>query len=786
MGKGKSQTIGYHYLFSILFGIGRGPIDELHAIKVGEKLAWGGNAYDNTLQAINKPDLFGGEKKEGGIQGLFRLQQGQADQVLPGAQSGSVTTLGGFTWTATEGIWRLFFKAFNNGPNGGVRTLPDIKQQITSESGGNMGELRGRVTLWFDGLAASMNPYIKPWEFRVRRAKKGWHLDNCWYPAKAIIYLRNSTIHAMNPAHIIYECCTNPAWARGIDTSEIDENSFILAANQLCAEAFGLCLVWFRQEDISDFIQTVLDHIGAVLFTDRQTGKVTLKLVRDDYVVGDLPLFTPSSGLLEVLEDDTGSSDTAYNEVIVTGHDPIENNDIQSRAHNLAAFRAQGSPSTLDQPYPGLPTLDLCARVALRDLKVNAAGLRKFKVVLDRRGFRIHPGAVFRIAHPARGIGEIVLRAGEIDDGKMLDGKITISTVQDVFGLPSTSFVTPTENTWSPPSDIAEPVEDARLLEANFRQVYGTQGAAEAEAVPAGDSYAIVLASSPTPRTLSYDLLARAEGETDWRQTGEHYFTGTATLAAELLPAATTFVVENVYEFPPDSLVDQSLLVGDEYCRIDSYDSGTKEFTVARGVLDTWPDRHEAGTRIWLADDDPASGGRLYAQGETVEAKLLTRTFSSLLSEDEAPLLTEEMGGRVFRPYPPADVEVDGDSIYDPALEYTEPTITWAERNRITQADTMIGFFEGPVSAEPGTTYRIRVYNSKDAASPVATHDGIASGWQHTSTLQTADGVAPVGGKIWYELVAVRDGVESWEPTRFAVPVDSGYGYSYGYNYGGL
>ena len=76
----KKQTIGYHYFFSILFGIGRGPIDELRAIKVGEKMAWEGSSCDNGTDTINKPELFGGEKREGGIQGAFRLQQGKADQ----------------------------------------------------------------------------------------------------------------------------------------------------------------------------------------------------------------------------------------------------------------------------------------------------------------------------------------------------------------------------------------------------------------------------------------------------------------------------------------------------------------------------------------------------------------------------------------------------------------------------------------------------------------------------------------------------------------------------------
>lgn len=757
------QTIGYHYLFSILFGIGRGPIDELRAIKVGDKIAWEGHHCEG-MGVINKPQLFGGKKKEGGIQGLFRLLQGEADQVIPGAERRVVSSR------------RRDPYAFGN--------LPDLKALVAAETGGEMGELRGRVTLWFDGLVTSMNPYIKEWRFRIRRAKKGWANDNCWYPEKAIIYMGEGRIFAMNPAHILYECCTNPAWGRGLNPALIDENSFILAANTFCDEGFGLCLTWFRKEEISEFIRSVLDHVGATLYTDRETGKVTLKLARDDYTVADLPLFTPSSGLLDIREDDSSSTDNGVSEVIVTGHDPITDSPIEMRAHNLAAFRAQGSISTLEQTYKGLPTKELCARVAQRDLRASAAGLRKFKVVLDRRGFRIHPGAVFRIEAPTRGIGQIVLRAGEIDDGNMRDGKITISAVQDVFVLPATSFVSPVENTWTPPSDVAVAATSERLMEASFRAAYLLRGAVEAEGVAPGTGYVVAIAGRPTTRSQSYDMLSKAEGEADFTQTGEHYFTGTALLVADLSISATSFVVEGITESPDESLVGAALMIGDEIVRIDDYDEETFTFTVARGAEDTWPSAHAAGTRVWLVDDDPATDARQYAEGETVEAKLLPRTFSDQLAEEDAALLALEVEGRIARPLPPADVKVDTLSIFELTGEYDEPTFTWSGRNRVTQADSLVGYYEAPVTPEAGTTYRLRVYAAEDSTSPIATHDDITSGWQYTTALQTTDGTNTLGA-VWLELVAVRDSVESWRPRRFRVVLRSGWGYSWGFNWGG-
>src|SRR3546814_6453257 len=131
-------------------------------------------------------------------------------------------------------------------------------------------------------------------------------------------------------------------------------------------------------------------------------------LVRDDYVLDDLPLFTPDTGLLDIREDDSGSADTSFNEVIGTGRSPINNQDFQVRAQNLAAFQAQQAVSSLDQDYRGIPTKELLSRVVLRDLRANATGLKRYTVVLDRRAWRLAPGMPFRISDPKRGISNVV------------------------------------------------------------------------------------------------------------------------------------------------------------------------------------------------------------------------------------------------------------------------------------------------------------------------------------------------------------------------------------------
>lgn len=513
-GGGGGGIAGYRYYFGIHMGVSRGPIDELILVKVGDRYAWAGSVTESGSITIDAPQLFGGEKGEGGVQGNLHLMFGEPTQVA----SPQLEAMHG---TAMPGYRRIF-------------------------------------TAFFDGLVSMMNPYPKPWKFRIRRALQGWdgpvfypetcvipltrpvypgetERDITWYDTPHIIAtttinkalsvgdrsfdvpapagsvfdgvlilsygneyalvlgteysvtgttitvltdifdstdvvpwvvtyqytglygsgglaVGTSFIHAMNPAHIIYETMTNREWGRGLDRAEIDEAQWRETALQLYNEGFGLCIKWSRQEPIESFVQGILDTIGAVLFTDRKTALLKLKLIRGDYVADDLPLFDAESGLLEIREAPVAASSNLINEVHVKYHDPVTDKPRKVRVDNLAGKQATGGAvNLLSKEYIGVPIGSLAGRLAQRDLRATGIGLRRFTVVLDRRGYEIEPGGVFRIRDLARGVRDLVLRAGRIEDGTLTDGKITISAMQDVFGFPSSSYVGDEPPAWIPP-----------------------------------------------------------------------------------------------------------------------------------------------------------------------------------------------------------------------------------------------------------------------------------------------------------------------------------------------
>lgn len=796
MGGGKKQTIGYRYYFSLHMGLGRGPINEIAQIRVGDIPALDTPievGSEGKLTYINKPDLFGGEKKEGGIQGPLFVYNGARDQELIGAVDVNAVAssgTGGGGLSAGQIITAAFsptlFALFGKGKASATRpvtTLPSIAASL----GGDVPSFRGVVSVWFDGLVCAMNPYPKEWSFRVRRSTAGWFNDTPWYPAKARVVLQSEqggVIHAMNGAHILWEVNTNPEWGRGMPAEMIDENSFIAAANQLCDEGFGLCIPWFRQENIKEFIPVVINHIGGVQYVDRETGKLTLRLIRGDYIVEDLPLFTPDTGLIDIQDDDSSGEETSYNEVVVKGFDPSTKEDISIRVQNLASIQSQEEIISNTIEYRGLPTRELCARVAQRELKVQLP-LRKMSVILDRRGWRIAPGMPFRISHPAKGIQNLVLRAGECNDGTLPNGQITIKAVQDIFGMPATSFVTPAPGGWTPPSFEPVPTPESFLYELNWRDYYLRSQQADRDAVDVGTSFVAELAKDPPGvSTQGFDIASKLSTEEEYVLYSNGGFTAWMILDSDIGPLdeELTLKPENIANFMSEYVEGMVVMIDDEHIQLVEFDEDTRIGTLKRGVADTIPAPHLADKTVWLIDDEMVSDNREYQDGEIVNAKALTRTTTGLLDPALAVEDTLEVNQRVFRAYPPGDVKVDGVSVYLERGIASEPVLTWAHRDRIMQQDFPIDHREASIGPEPGVSYRVRIF-AEDGVTLLSEHDaGSVDTWTYDSAMQLADG-NPV--RVVMELESVRDELASQFHYRFEVVVRGGWGYGWGDNWGG-
>lgn len=501
-GGGGSQVIGYRYYFGLHMGVSRGPVDELLAIRVGEKLAWAGSVTDNANFRINAANLFGGDKGEGGISGWCAVRFGAPSQsddfAVPTEVVGSV----GGSWFTLPGE---------------VVGLPATTLQ--SVTGFTQPNFRGMFTLFFDGLVTSLNPYPKAWKMRVRRVLKGWQEGTMpsWVTTYGRIIMTpndfaslsdqfgDKYIHAMNPAAIIYECLTNKQWGRGLDVSAIDDDSFAASAQKLFEEGFGLCIKWSRKETIRSFIQSILNHCAGTLYTDRRTGKITFRLIRDDYDVATLPLFTPESGLLEVSANDVTNNAEQINEVQVKYRHAVTNETRIVRTDSLGGVMgAYGITNSTTRDFVGIPTASLAQRVAERELRGLASNIRRYTFSLDRRGYTVYPGQAIRIAHPAMDIPDTVVRVGKIEES-FKEGKIKITAVQDVFGLPSETFGGSVGSTWTPP-DNTPCVPFNEVFEVPYFMVARYTSASDFAYVDIASAGVGVVADKGKPLNGAYDI----------------------------------------------------------------------------------------------------------------------------------------------------------------------------------------------------------------------------------------------------------------------------------------
>ena len=75
-GGGKEYTVGYWYGLGMHMVLCHGPVDEVQEVQVGERTAWTGSATSNASININRRDLFGGEEREGGVDGTLDVMMG--------------------------------------------------------------------------------------------------------------------------------------------------------------------------------------------------------------------------------------------------------------------------------------------------------------------------------------------------------------------------------------------------------------------------------------------------------------------------------------------------------------------------------------------------------------------------------------------------------------------------------------------------------------------------------------------------------------------------------------
>lgn len=141
-GSSKKQTVGYKYYLGMHMILCHGPVDFLRKIYVDTKTAFNGVLESGQI-SINQPNLFGGEKREGGVVGAVDFEPGDPTQ-----------------------------------------TRNDYLQ---ARLGSSIPAFRGVVGVVLRQVYLGVNPYLKRWAFRVQRVHVRQDGIAQWYDSKSEI-----------------------------------------------------------------------------------------------------------------------------------------------------------------------------------------------------------------------------------------------------------------------------------------------------------------------------------------------------------------------------------------------------------------------------------------------------------------------------------------------------------------------------------------------------------------------------------------------------------------------
>lgn len=705
---GKRQTVSYWYGASLHMALCHGPVDALTEIIIGDKTAWTGNVTANGSVVVFAPDLFGGEEREGGPNGVLEVMMGGATQA----------------------------------PNA----------YLQGKFGANIPAFRGVVTVLYRGRLQAGNPYLKPWRFRVRR------IPAAWYPAKASIGSGDA-----NPAHIIRECLTDTTWGLGWPAADIDDASFTAAADTLHGESFGLSILWERDIAIEEFIASVLRHIDGILFIHPRTAQFTLRLVRGGYSVPSLPLYGPAN-VLAVREIVRPAPADLANQIVLTYRDGASGRPASITVQNLALIAAAGGVVSASVEYDGIANATLAARVAQRELAQHGAALLRVSLIADRSASSLLPGDVFRFTWPEAGITETVLRAVRVGYGAPRDGGVHIDAVQDVFSLPQAAYAPLPSSGWTSPVSNPAPCPAQALIEVPYwlivQDVVGEIPSILGD-ISADEGMVAALGLRPSADAIDYQCVVWDAAAAAWVDRGRGQFAWTALLASALPQAASdaTVAVTSTVDWSAIGIGDL-VLIDDEMLVVVAYDAGAATVTLARGALDTVPAPHAAGARAWglrhLYYVQPE-----YLANETAQARLLPKTGRGQLATSGATTVSRTIQRRFIRPYPPGRVQVNGQ--YFPATASGDLTITWARRNRVQQtAPQAPRFTDADVTPEAGSTVTLRVYNAQTGGALIRTVTGLTgTSYTYTEATAAADNGGTKPANVRLEISCERSGYES-------------------------
>ena len=553
---------------------------------------------------------------------------------------------------------------------------------------------------------------------------------------------------SMNPIHALRETLTNGDWGKGIDESLIDDSSFLVAAQTCYDEKLDFCYL-HRGADPNPIIKQITDYVEGITYYNPVTNKVMIKLIRNDYSIGDLPSFDESS-ISMVSGFKRQQANRLVNAVTVKYHNVSLGTDETVSIHDLESTSEQQAARTANISLPGCATREAAVRVASRELSALSKSVLSCIV-------RINPSQPLGLGDPIvisyrdLGLARIVMRVTKIDYGNGLTGGIDVSLIQDVF---SEAYYVGLVG------DVELPDEPERLADLSSIIKFLEMSAYDLAQVPVSSPFSV-------NSNARYFKLGRADDPltndtTVVTYNGQRLPVSIGTLQTPILsltdaPFRADF--EIIVSIPDDQQpLGNFIRIDDEIFEVAlqiRVDAETVRLTINnRALRDTVAVSHAVGADVWFLD-------RLIVNGTPWDGTALTvsQTQDGFTDQEQlTPNLSYISRGRL--PLPPRWVTVD--SKYIPRL--------------IIDGDIVVRF-QGRASSAAGDFIVVRLTKGDTELYRQATTLGSLVGGSHalqSQTISTATLTSQLSSGAHYLSLSVdgltSDGlVNSWQSWVYTI-----------------
>lgn len=548
---------------------------------------------------------------------------------------------------------------------------------------------------------------------------------------------------------------------------DVNDANFVKAADRVWDEGLGISWA-ITEKSCIDAINELCSHIEAGIRVNRQTGLYEMVLFRDDWFKED-EIHTLAESKIKSISFEVQNADDVVNQLNVSYYDRnnIKNASF-SISENASIKNMQGRVNAESSDFPYFMNQRNAAIVAQWKLKQFTTPCWKGSFTTGHNQARKwNRYDIVKLNWSRKGIADLPVRIMSINLGDGVDNTVSIDFVEVVpFSDELTSTVVIDDKidvTPVPPQPILFKAFELSYFEAV--QAHGQRTVDDELAYNPDAGYVAVVAQRSQNNSLNAQM--HTDAGTGYENSAVIQYCETAQLDQSIDSLASSFIVKKVGGLASVRIGSQ-IFINNEIMVFQGFDAASRLLTVKRGALDTIPQTHADDSVLFFADDFVTVDSTEYAEGEAIDVKALSTTPSGILDLSGSDTQTVTIHSRAIRPYPPANVKINGQ--YFPIEIDTDLILTWVDRNRSQQTGgEILGWFESGVAIEANTQTYLTLIELDEAnlvlASNVVNVTGSSSYTLPMSSMQ------PATRSVQIVLKTTREGYDCLMPIQHTVEI---------------